>query len=143
MAVEAVVPSAKRKARRAGNSEWLDRAARVGFVARGVLYLTVAFLAVSIVRGRSGESADKQGAVRALDDTSIGTFLMVVLVAGFVGLGLWQGAEAVWGKRQERDEKEACGQASRGGGQGRDLPRPRRHRRLGPARGRRWEGRRR
>jgi len=116
MAVGAVVQDAKRKARRAGNSEWLDRAARVGFAARGLLYLTIAFLAVSIARGRSGQTADKQGAVRALADTSIGTFLLVVLVVGFVGLGLWQAAEAIWGKRQEReDAKRAAKRAGAAG----------------------------
>ena len=104
MSVDAVLDGAKRKARRAGHSEWLDRAARVGFAGRGVLYLTVAFLAAGIALGDSGQQADKQGAVRALADTTLGTLLLVVLVAGFVGLGLWQAAEAVWGKREERSD---------------------------------------
>jgi hypothetical protein len=42
--------------------------------------------------------------------------LLVVLVAGFVGLGLWQAAEAVWGKRQEReDAKRAAKRAGAAG----------------------------
>ena len=89
---------------RAGNSNWLDRAARVGFAGRGVLYLTVAFLAVGIARGRGGQQADKQGAVRALAETRFGTALLILLVVGFTGYALWQAAEAAWGRRDEGDE---------------------------------------
>ncbi len=116
MNVDAVVHEAKRGARRAGNSEWLDRAARIGFAARGLLYLTVAFLAASIAFGRSGQSADKQGAVLALAGTPLGTLLLVLLVGGLTGLGLWQLTEAVWGRRQE--DNDAKRTAKRGASAG-------------------------
>jgi len=101
MAVEAVVHRAGRGAKRAGNSEWLERAARLGFAGRGVLYLTVAFLAANIALGRAEQTADKQGAVLTLAETRLGTALLVILVVGFVGLALWQASEALWGKKQE------------------------------------------
>ena len=103
------VQRAARKARRAGNSTWLDRAARVGFAGRGVLYLTVAVLAVRIAQGRGGQQADKQGAVRALADTPFGLALLVLLVAGFTGYALWQAAEAAWGRRDEGDDTKRTG----------------------------------
>jgi hypothetical protein len=116
MTVDAVVQGARRGAKRAGNSEWLDRAARAGFAARGVLYLTVAFLAASIALGRAGEPADKQGAVQTLADTPLGTFLLVLLVGGLTGLGLWQAAEALWGRTSERnDGKRAAKRAASAG----------------------------
>jgi len=115
MAVEAVLHRAGRGARRAGSSQWLDRAARVGFAGRGVLYLTVGFLAASIALGQARQTADKKGAVRALAESQLGAALLVVLVAGFVGLGLWQAAEAVWGKRQEgSDAKRTAKRAAAG-----------------------------
>lgn len=104
MSVGTAVQEAGRRVRRARHSTWLDRTARVGFAARGLLYLTVAFLALGIVRGRGGEPADKQGAVRALSDTPVGLGLLVVLLVGFAGYGLWRAAEAAWGRRGERDE---------------------------------------
>ncbi len=104
MGGNAVVQRTKRRARRAGNSEWLDRAARLGFAGRGVLYLTVAFLAASIALGRSGEQADKQGAVKALAETPFGAVLLVLLVVGLTGLALWQAAEALWGRTDEPDQ---------------------------------------
>jgi len=96
--------SVESSVRRAGNSAWLDRAARVGLAGRGLLYLTVAVLAAGIATGRSGQPADKQGAVQALADTRVGTVVLVVLVGGFVGLALWQATEAAWGRRDERDD---------------------------------------
>ena len=104
MSLGAATRRARRQARRAGSSAWLNRVARVGFAGRGVLYLTVAFLAVGISRGRSGGNADKQGAVRALSDTTFGGFILLVLVVGFAGLALWQAAEAAWGRRDETDD---------------------------------------
>ena len=116
MTVDAVVQGARRGAKRAGNSEWLDRAARAGYVARGVLYLTVAFLAASIALGRAGQPADKQGAVQTLADSPLGTFLLVLLVGGLTGLGLWQAAEALWGRTSERNEgKRAAKRAASAG----------------------------
>lgn len=113
MSVDAVVHRARRGARRAGDSEWLDRAARMGFAARGLLYLTVAFLAASIALGKAGQPADKQGAVQTLADTPLGTLLLVLLVVGLAGLGLWQAAEAAWGRRSERsDGKRAAKRAA-------------------------------
>ncbi len=113
MTVDAVVHQMTGQARRAGNSEWLDRVARIGFAARGVLYLTVAFLAASIAVGRAGQTADKQGAVKALSDTHLGVALLVVIVVGFVGLGLWQATEALWGKRQEHNDAKRAGKRGR------------------------------
>jgi len=116
MAVEAVVRRAKRGARRAGNSEWLDRAARIGFSGRGLLYLMVAFLAASIALGRAGQSADKQGAVQSLAGSPFGTFLLVGLVAGLTGLGLWQAGEALWGRTSEdNDAKRTAKRAASAG----------------------------
>ena len=104
MTVGSAVHTAGGRARRAGSSTWLDRMARVGFAGRGLLYLTVAFLAVGIARGQSGQQADKQGAVRALAATRFGTALLLLLVVGFTGYALWQAAEAAWGRQEEDDD---------------------------------------
>ncbi len=109
MSIGAAVQQTRRKARRAGNSAWLDRMARVGFAGRGLLYLTVAFLAVGIARGRPGGAADKQGAVRTLAGTPLGLALLVVLVVGFTGYALWQAAEAAWGRRDEGNDTKRTG----------------------------------
>lgn len=116
MSIGAAGQRAKRKAKRAGDSAWLDRVARVGFAGRGLLYLTVAFLAVGISRGQGGGQADKQGAVRALADTTYGSAILTVLVVGFAGFALWQAAEAAYGRRDEGDDtKRAAKRAASAG----------------------------
>lgn len=109
---------AARQARRAANSDWLDGVARVGFAGRGLLYLTVAFLAVGISRGQGGQNADKQGAVRALADTSFGSVVLIVLVVGFAGFALWQAAEAAWGRRDESDDAKRTAKRAASAGKG-------------------------
>ncbi|MEO5680607.1 MAG: DUF1206 domain-containing protein [Acidimicrobiales bacterium] len=104
MNVQTAVHKATGKARRAGDSRWLDRAARVGLASRGLLYLTVAVLAAGIALGSASQTADKQGAVQALADKPFGSVLLVVLIGGFVGLALWQATEAAWGRRDEDDD---------------------------------------
>ncbi len=104
MNVQTAVHEAAGKARQAGASPWLDRAARVGLAGRGLLYLTVAVLAAGIALGSAGQPADKQGAVQALADKPFGGIILAVLVGGFLGLALWQFTEATWGRRDERDD---------------------------------------
>lgn len=107
---------ARHSVRRGSTGDWVERIARVGFAGRGLLYLTVAFLAVGIATGKSSESADKQGAVRSLADTSFGGVLLLVLLVGFIGMALWRATEAAWGKREEHDDTKRA--AKRAGSAG-------------------------
>jgi hypothetical protein len=60
----------------------------VGLVARGVLYLALAVLALELVFGNGGETADPRGAMHDLAHTDFGIFILVILVIGFVGFAL-------------------------------------------------------
>lgn len=82
--------------RRAAQSKSLKIAARVGFVARGVTYLLIGFIALQVAFGHGGQ-ADRGGALRQIADKSYGTFLLWVLVVGFAGLALWRFSEAAFG----------------------------------------------
>ena len=55
----------------------------VGLVARGVLYLALAVLALELVFGDRSESADPRGAMHDLAHTGFGTFVLVILALGF------------------------------------------------------------
>lgn len=80
----------------------------VGLVAYGVMHLVVAWIAVQIAWGGSGsgQEASQQGALQELASTPIGGILMWVVVAGMAALVLWQGAEAIWGYRDEDSGKK-------------------------------------
>jgi hypothetical protein len=82
--------------RRAANSKALKIAARVGFVARGAIYLLIGFIALQIAFGKGGQ-ADRGGALAQIASKSYGTFVLWVLVVGFAGLALWRFSEAALG----------------------------------------------
>jgi cytochrome bd-type quinol oxidase subunit 2 len=91
--------------RRASDSRWLDRTARLGFVARAVVYAMVAGLAVRMAFGeRSSQQANKQGALRAIADQPLGRFVLVVLAVGLAGYALWRLSEAAFGYRDEDND---------------------------------------
>jgi cytochrome bd-type quinol oxidase subunit 2 len=93
--------------RRASDSEWVDRAARLGFVARGVVYAMVAGLAVRLAVGEpSSEQANKQGALQAIADQPLGRIVLAVLAVGLAGYALWRLSEAAFGYRNEDDDKK-------------------------------------
>jgi hypothetical protein len=82
--------------RRAANSKALKITARVGFVARGAIYLLIGFIALEIAFGKGGQ-ADRGGALAQIATKSYGTFVLWLLVVGFAGLALWRFSEAAFG----------------------------------------------
>ncbi len=96
------------KARQWATSEWAQRLARLGFAARGIVYLVVGLLTLQIAREGAGseEEASKDGAIKEIASRSFGTTLLWVLAVGLVGYVLWRLSEALWGKRDEQDDKK-------------------------------------
>ncbi len=88
---------AENTARRAANSKWLDRLARLGLVARGAIYILVGWLALQIALGNSGKQADRGGAVQEIASKPFGHLLLWLLGIGLAGLALWRLTEAAFG----------------------------------------------
>jgi hypothetical protein len=78
---------------RAGNSDALEKLARVGLLAYGVVHLLVAWLALQLAWGGGGGSADQSGAMATLAAEPFGKPLLWVLAVGLIALALWQLAE--------------------------------------------------
>jgi hypothetical protein len=78
---------------RAGNSDALEKLARVGLIAYGVVHLLVAWLALQLAWGGGGGSADQSGAMATLAAEPFGKPLLWVLAVGLIALALWQLAE--------------------------------------------------
>jgi len=104
---------------RAADSKWVDRTARLGFVARGVVYAIVAGIAVRIAIGDgSSEQANKQGALQAIADQPFGRGILVVLALGLAGYAVWRFSEAMTGYRDEEDEKKRTAKRLASAGKG-------------------------
>jgi len=93
------------RARRAADSPWADRLARLGFCARGLVYGIIGLIALQVARdGGRGDEASKEGALREIAERPFGGVLLVILTVGLAGYALWRATEALWGKRDEEDE---------------------------------------
>lgn len=91
---------AQQAARDVHDSRAVEVLARLGLASRGVVFLALALLAFSLVRGDSAE-ADQNGALAALEDTPLGGSLLVVLAVGFAGYAAWLLLSAAVGHRSE------------------------------------------
>lgn len=103
---------------RAARSTWLERLARAGMVARGLLYVVVAILAVQVAQGHSEARADKQGALQTVVRQPLGRVMVLLLAVGFAGYAIWRFLEAAVGPPDEPDPRKATfkrmGYAARG-----------------------------
>lgn len=92
-------------ARRASDSGALDKAARLGFLAKGLVYALIGVLALQIALG-GHEQADQKGALQAVAEQPGGTIVLWLMVVGFLGYAGWRLGEAAWGRRDETDERK-------------------------------------
>lgn len=93
-------------ARQAADSRWIERTARVGLAARGLVYMLIGILAFQIAFVNRAKEADQQGAFQTLAQNGFGKAVLWLVILGFVGYGLWQASEAAWGHRAARDDRK-------------------------------------
>ncbi|ORB32642.1 DUF1206 domain-containing protein [Mycolicibacterium parafortuitum] len=94
---------------RATDSSALEKLARAGFAASGVLHLLVAFIIARLAflgaGAGGGGNADQSGALATVAGQTGGAVMLWVIAVGLVALGLWYLAEAILGsKPKERGE---------------------------------------
>jgi len=93
---------------RAAESTWLERLARGGLAARGLMYVVVAVLALQVAEGHSDRQADKQGALQTVVRQPLGRLLVLLLAVGFAGYAMWRFVEAAVGPSDEDDARKAA-----------------------------------
>ncbi|MBD3142562.1 DUF1206 domain-containing protein [Microbispora bryophytorum] len=97
-------------ARKAADHPVLEKLAKVGFAARGVLYAIIGLVALQIAFGGGGE-ADKSSALQIVRDAPLGDPLLWVMAVGLAALTIWQVSEAVWGRPGVKERVEAVAKA--------------------------------
>jgi hypothetical protein len=73
---------------------WAERFARAGFLAKGIVYLIIGWLAFRAATGRGGDVTDSEGAIRSLLSATQGRILIGALSVGLAGYALWRFLEA-------------------------------------------------
>ena len=74
---------------------WVERMARVGYVAKASLYITVGLVAARAALGPGRRATDTHGALRLVHGMTFGRVLLLVVAAGLIGYAIWRVVEAV------------------------------------------------
>jgi hypothetical protein len=85
------------QAHRAKNSKVAQGLGRAGMVCYGIVHVIVAYLAVRVAFGDSGEQADQKGAVQEVGSGAFGAVMLWVLALGLIAYGGWQLMQAAVG----------------------------------------------
>jgi len=77
-----------------GAGPWIVRLARLGFIAKGIVYIVIGIIAGGVALGMTRHFADAEGALRILLAGPLGRVLLVVVGAGLLGFAAWQAVAA-------------------------------------------------
>ena len=83
------------------HSDAFEAAARIGFVARGVVYGLIGALAVALASGAGGKATNQQGALETVAHQPLGHALVVTIAVGLGGYALWRVVRASLGHGPE------------------------------------------
>lgn len=84
-------------AHKAKNSKVAQGLGRAGMVCYGLVHVIVAYLAVRVAFGDSGEQADQKGAIQEIGSGSFGAVVLWVLALGLLAYAGWQLMQAAIG----------------------------------------------
>ncbi len=83
---------------------WLVRLGRLGYVAKGMVYIVVGFLATEAAFGKGGRTTDSKGAIRTIGDGPFGKLALVVIIIGLFGYAAWRIVSAMSDSERRGDK---------------------------------------
>ena len=92
---------------------WIDRFARLGYVASATVYIVIGILAARAAFGAGGRTTGTRGALQTIVEQPMGRVLLAVVAAGMFGFAAWQLVAAL--TDSERKGTEPKGLALRAG----------------------------
>jgi len=87
--------------RRATQSPAFEALARIGFIARGVIYATIGLLAIQVAIHSSNEKTNQRGAMQTIEKQPFGHGLLIAVAIGLGGYALWRFVQAAYGRGPE------------------------------------------
>ena len=87
----------------ASQSEWVEKAARAGYLTKGVLYLTLGGLSV-MAAWMGGKASGSEEAVRTIGEQPFGQVLLVLVGVGLFGYAAWKALQALLDTEQHGDD---------------------------------------
>lgn len=80
---------------------WIEKLARLGYAAKGVVYILVGLLALQAARG-SQQATDSGGALRSMVSQPFGQVLLGIIALGLAGYTLWRWVAALLNPEGEK-----------------------------------------
>ena len=77
------------------SATWLVRLGRLGYAAKGLVYIVVGFLATKAAIGIGGGTTDMKGALRTIGEAPFGKVALMFVAIGLIGYMGWRLASAV------------------------------------------------
>lgn len=81
---------------------WMTRLVRVGYAAKGVLYLLIGGLALQLALGEGGRLTDASGALRSVVNKPFGLVLLAAIGVGLLAYAAWECSGVFWLPRLRR-----------------------------------------
>lgn len=80
--------------RAVAHSSWVERCARLGYGAKGVVYAIIGALALQLALGEGGRTTGTHGALERVAAQPFGAFLLGLLAVGLAGFVAWRWVQA-------------------------------------------------
>jgi hypothetical protein len=74
---------------------WVERLARFGYAAKGIVYIVVGALATMAAIGMGGETTDTRGALQTIEDQPFGKITLATVAFGLVAYVIWRLIQAI------------------------------------------------
>ena len=74
---------------------WVERLARLGYAAKGVVYIVAGALAVMTAAGAGGELTDARGALRSIARQPFGRTMLAVVAFGLAAYVVWRWVQSI------------------------------------------------
>lgn len=108
-----ILSSAQKEMQKQDVAEWVERLARFGYAAKGVVYLLLGFLALQAAFSVQSTPDGTKDALQSLLDEPLGTVLLLLIAVGLAGYALWRLVQGIHDPEQQGDDAE--GLAKRAG----------------------------
>lgn len=76
-------------------ASWIQFLARLGYFAKGVVYLLVGGLALRSATSTGGGTEGSSGAIRTLTDEPFGEFVLIAIGVGLIGYAIWRAVQSL------------------------------------------------
>jgi hypothetical protein len=78
-----------------GKHVWVERLARFGYAAKGIVYIVVGVLATMTAAGVGGEATGAHGALRSIARQPYGTIMLGIVAVGLTAYVIWRWVQAI------------------------------------------------